>query len=402
MPRFIYKAKTGPKDLKEGVIEADTERAAAYKISQLGYFPIELREEKSGEKTPFFSFGKKVKWKDLSVFTRQLADLLASGVTILKALEVLSNQTDSSMFRMVIDDVRTFVRDGGTFSNGLARHPGIFSGIYVSMVKAGEAGGDLEQVLNRLADYAQTEDQLISKVRSAMAYPVLMAVVGLGTIIILLAFVIPRIVTIFQDINQSLPLPTLILINLSSFLVRYGWIVLLAILITAFIIYRQSKTSEGKFIIDKIKIKVPVAGNIIIKTEIARFTKTLSTLLVNGVPMMQALKIAGSVVDNESIRRDVEYITKEVLSGAAFSKAIIEVSQFPVFVTNMIAVGDESGHLEKALLKVSESCERDVDRLVRIFTALIEPVIILVMGGVVGFIVVSMLLPIFQINLMVR
>jgi len=402
MPRYIYKAKTGPKDFKEGVIDADTERAAAYKIGQLGYFPTELHEEKSGVKPPFFNFGKKIKWKDLAVFTRQLSDLLSSGVTILKALEVLSNQADNGVFRMVIDDVRAFVRDGGTFSNGLARHPEIFSGIYVSMIKAGEAGGGLEQVLNRLADYAETEDQIINKVRSAMAYPVLMASVGLGTIIILLTFVIPRIVVIFEDLNQSLPLPTLILINLSAFLVHYGWILLSAVLITAFVINRQTKTTEGRFVIDKIKIRIPVAGDMIIKAEIARFTKTLSTLLVNGVPMMQALKIAGSVVSNEPVRRNVEDITTEVLSGGAFSKAITKASQFPDFVINMIAVGDESGHLEKALLKVSESCERDVDRLVRIFTALIEPIIILIMGGVVGFIVISMLLPIFQINLMVR
>lgn len=395
MPRYIYKAKSGPKETKEGVIEAQTERAAVHKITQMGYFPIEIKEQNA-------AIGAAAAWKDLAVFTRQLADLLSSGLTILRALEVLSNQTENPRLRFIVDDIHNFVRDGGTFSEALSRHATVFSNIYISMIKAGEAGGGLEQVLNRLADYAQTEDELRSKVRSALAYPALMAAVGVMTIIVLLTFVIPRIVTIFKDMGQALPLPTLILIGISGFLTSYGWIILIALVISGFVIRRQLKTKEGKFFIDSIKIKSPVTGRFIQKAEIARFTKTLSTLLTNGVPMMQALKIAGSVVENEAISRDVDSITKDVVSGLAFSKAITRAPHFPEFVVNMIAVGDESGHLEKALLKVSESCERDVDRLTRAFTALLEPVIILVMGAVVGFIVISMLLPIFQMNLTAR
>ncbi len=407
MPRFVYKAKRGPKELKEGIIEADTERAAVYKISQMGYFPIEVKEEvvsssdKSGINIPFFYF-KKISWRELAVFTRQLADLLASGLPIFKALDVLSRQTTNARFRAIIDDIRSFVKEGGTFSNGLLRHKAVFSNIYVSMVRAGEASGTLEDILNRLADYAESEDQLRSKIRSVLAYPILMAIVGICTIIVLLTFVIPRLITIFEDIGQALPLPTIILINISNFLTHYGWILASAIIISAFVINRRGKTKEGKFFIDNFKLNIFGVGAIIRKTEVARFTRTLGTLLSNGVPMVQSLEVASSIVENEVLRRDIEKIAKDVIEGESFSKAVVKASQFPLFVINMIAVGDESGHLEKAILKAAESCERDIDRSAKTFTALLEPFIILIMGSIVGFIVISMLLPIFQINLMAR
>lgn len=409
MPRFVYKAKTGPKDFKEGMVDADTQRAAIYKISQMGYFPIEVREQvlsepegEAGSSARVFYWHKRIGWRDLSVFTRQLADLLGSGLAMLSSLEVLSRQTENIKFRKAVDDIRRFVKDGGTFSDGLARHPLIFSNIYVSMVKAGEAGGMLEGVLNRLADYAEAEDQLRNKVRSALAYPALMVIVGIVTIIVLLTFVIPRLVIIFEDIGQALPLPTLILIRTSSFLTRYGWVMLVLFVIIGFILGRGLKTKEGSIFIDKFKMNIFIFGELIKKAEIARFARTLGTLLTNGVPMMQSLSASSATVENRVLRRDVEDMAKDVTRGVSFSKAIVKVSRFPLFVTNMVAVGDESGHLEKALLKVAESCERDVDRTVRTFTALLEPVIILVMGAVVGFIVISMLLPIFQINLMAR
>lgn len=409
MPRFIYKAKGSPTELKEGLIEADTQHAAIYKISQMGYFPIEVKEElpqqASGElavNIPFFLRFKKIGWRDLAVFTRQLADLLGSGLTLLNGLGVLSRQTENARLKGIVRDIHNFVKEGGTFSNALARHPAAFSGIYVSMVKAGETGGMLEDVLNRLADYAEAEDQLRGKVRAALAYPVLMTLVGIGTIFVLLTFVIPKLAVIFEDMGQALPFATLTLIRISNFLTRYGWVMFIVLAIIFFALNRQRRTKDGKFAIDNLKMKMFGIGPLIQKAEIARFTKTLSTLLANGVPIIQSLEVSGSVVENEALRRDVDQLTKDVTMGVSFSRAIAKSARFPLFVTNMVAVGDESGHLEKALSKVAESCERDVDRTARIFTALLEPVIILVMGGIVGFIVISMLLPIFQINLMAR
>ena len=409
MPRFIYKAKAGPKEIKEGVIEADSQRAAIYKINQMGYFPIEVTAEvlhKASGKgitgMPFLNSYRKISWRQLAVFTRQLADLLTSGLTILKALEVLSRQAQTARFKAVVDDIYGFVKEGGNLSNALARHPEIFSNIYVSMVRSGEAGGMLEEIFNRLADYAETEDQLRTKVQSALAYPILMTLVGAGTIFVLLTFVIPKLITIFEDMGQSLPIPTLILIHISNFFRGYGWLIILALGIAVFLLDRQKKKEAGRLAIDSFKIKLFGFGPLIKKTEIARFTRTLGTLLTNGVPMIQSLEVSSSTVENEVLRRQIKAFSKDVASGASFSNVIMKASLFPLFVRNMIAVGDESGHLEKSLLKVAESCEHDVDRMVRVFTALLEPFIILVMGGIVGFIVISMLLPIFQINLMAR
>jgi len=402
MARFIYKAKSGPNDLKEGVIEAETKRSAIYKISQMGYFPLDVEEQFRGAIVPIFSIKNRITARDILLFTRQMADLLSSGLTLVASLNVLCRQTEKPKLRIILEDMRGFVTDGGVFSGALSRHPKIFSKIYVSMVKSGEAAGALDEILNRLADYADAEDQLRNKVRSALAYPFLMIVVGFFTIVVLLAFVIPRLVSIFQDIGQELPLPTLMLIKLSALFLNYGWIILVLSVAVIFVIKRQQKSKERKFILDSFKLKLFVAGDFIKKAEIARFAKTLSTLLSSGVPMLEALKISGSVVENEAVSRDIENITTDVISGLSFSKATAKAEQFPDFVNNMIVVGDESGNLEKALLKVSVSCQRDVDRLVGVFTAVLEPLIIIVMGGVVGFMVISMLLPIFQMNLTVR
>jgi len=402
MARFIYKAKSGPNDLKEGVIEAETKRSAIYKISQMGYFPLDVEEQFRGAIVPIFSIKNRITARDILLFTRQLADLLSSGLTLVASLNVLCRQTEKPKLRIILEDMRGFVTDGGVFSGALARHPKIFSKIYVSMVKSGEAAGALDEILNRLADYADAEDQLRNKVRSALAYPFLMIVVGFFTIVVLLAFVIPRLVSIFQDIGQELPLPTLMLIKLSALFLNYGWIILVLSVVVIFVIKRQQKSKERKFILDSFKLKLFVVGDFIKKAEIARFAKTLSTLLSSGVPMLEALKISGPVVENEAVSRDIENITTDVISGLSFSKATAKAEQFPDFVNNMIVVGDESGNLEKALLKVSVSCQRDVDRLVGVFTAVLEPLIIIVMGGVVGFMVISMLLPIFQMNLTVR
>jgi len=402
MARFIYKAKSGPNDLKEGVIEAETKRSAIYKISQMGYFPLDVEEQFRGAIVPIFSIKNRITARDILLFTRQMADLLSSGLTLVASLNVLCRQTEKPKLRIILEDMRDFVTDGGVFSGALARHPKIFSKIYVSMVKSGEAAGALDEILNRLADYADAEDQLRNKVRSALAYPFLMIVVGFFTIVVLLAFVIPRLVSIFQDIGQELPLPTLMLIKLSALFLNYGWIILVLSVAVIFVIKRQQKSKERKFILDSFKLKLFVAGDFIKKAEIARFAKTLSTLLSSGVPMLEALKISGPVVENEAVSRDIENITTDVISGLSFSKATAKAEQFPDFVNNMIVVGDESGNLEKALLKVSVSCQRDVDRLVGVFTAVLEPLIIIVMGGVVGFMVISMLLPIFQMNLTVR
>ncbi len=405
MPRFVYKAKSNPKDIVEGAIEAENQDNAVTKLQQLGYFPISVYQEgMKSEKSADFSLGffKKVKAKDTGIFTRQLSDLLDSGLTILRALDVLHNQTENLNLKEIIQDLHNYVRDGGSFSEALSRHPKIFSNLYINMVKSGEVGGMLDAVLNRLADFAEKEEDVQGKIRASLAYPILLALLGTITIFVLLTFVIPRLVSMFTDIGQVLPLPTRILISVSGFFAGYWWLILAVIIIIVFSVRRRGRSREGRYALDLFKLNFPVLGDFIGKTEIARFGRTLGTLLGNGVSIIQSLDAVAEVAGNEVLRREVERMRKEVVEGSTLTKAIAKSRYFPEFVTNMIAVGEEGGQLEKSLFKVADSYERESDKTVKLMTTLLEPIMILVMGSIVGFIVISMLLPIFQINLAVR
>jgi len=404
MAQFFYKAKKGPGDILEDVIEAESRSQALSKIESLGYFLIELKEQSQAEsgKNPFAQLSQKVALKDLAIFTRQLSDLLGAGLTILNALEVLSQQAENKRLKVVCRDMVHFIKDGGTFSDALNQYPKIFSSLYVAMAQAGEVGGMLEPVLNRLADFSEAEEDLKTKVRSALAYPLLMGFVGAGTIIVLLTFVIPKLVGMFEDMGQALPLPTQLLVNISGFLTDFWWLIAGIVAGLIFTIKRRVSTPEGKLVFDKIKISLFLIGPLVKKVEIARLVRTLSALLSNGVPMLQALQVSGKIIENEVLKQDIGRIAKEVSDGADFSAALKSNPIFPVFVSNMITVGEKGGQIEKALVKVAEAYEREIDRATGTLTSLLEPIMILVMGSIVGFIVVSMLLPIFQINLMAR
>ncbi len=405
MPKFIYKAKKGPKEVTGGTIEAETKAAAISKLSQMGYFPIDVSEVSGLEGRPKgigYALFRTIGTRDISTFTRQLSNLLGSGVTLLRALNVLVGQTENRYFSGIIQDIHDQVKDGKTLSQNLARHPRFFSSLYVSMVRSGEVGGALEDVLNRLADFSEKEDELRSRIRSAMAYPILMAVVGIGTIIVLLAFVIPRLVTMFEDMGEILPLPTRMLVTLSGWLTSYWWLIAALIFLIIFVVKRRRRSPEGRLAIDRLKLRMPLLGDLIQKAEIARFGRTLGTLLSNGVPILQSIDVVSQTMTNEVLQQEVKKVHSNVAQGLSLTRAIKESSRFPGFVVNLVAVGEEGGLLERSLLRIADTYEREVDRTVKVMTALLEPAMILVMGGVVGFIVISMLLPIFQINVMIH
>ena len=405
MPRFIYKAKSGPANIKEGTIEADNQSQAVLKLSKMGFFILSVEEEttafikRSRGRLLFF---KSIPFRILANFTRQLSNLLDSGLTMLNALSILIEQTENPYFRQVISNVRDDIRDGSTFSSALLKYPKVFSSLYVSMVSSGEISGSLEDVLKRLSDFMEKDEENISKVRSSMAYPALMAVVGIITIFILLTFVAPRLTAIFIDLGQALPLPTKILIWVSSFFAAFWPIIIIGIVVGVIAFNKWSKTKEGKARLDSLKIKMPLIGVFIQKVEIARFSRTLATLIGNGVPVIQALSTATSIVDNIPIKQDMEQARKDVVDGAPLSSGIKRSKNFPSMVTNMIAVGEESGTLERSLFKIADSYDVETDRTIKTITTLLEPGLILFMGLIVGFIVIAMLLPIFQLNLMVR
>lgn len=404
MPTFIYKAKKGPTEIVEGTIEAESQASCLTKLSRLGYYPllVQREDEKIKASSSAFHFFKKIRLHDLSIFTRQLSDLLDSGLTLHKALNVIYQQTENRSLQSVIGNIRNQVRDGRSFSDALKKHPEIFSSLYVSMAKSGETGGMLENILARLAGFSEAQEGLQTKVKSALAYPAVMASVGFITIIVLITFVIPKIVTMFEDLGQTLPIPTAILVNISRFLISYWYIVIGVILLIAFAVSRVARTEDGKITIDKMKLSLPIIGDLMRKAEIANFSRTLGTLLQNGVPILESLEVVSSTMQNAVLKSEIVATFREVRDGKSLSSSLALRRNFPIFATNMLAVGEEGGDLEKSLLKVADSYEREADNVIKIMTSLLEPFLILTMGLIVGFIVVSMLLPIFQINIIAR
>ncbi len=405
MPRFIYKAKRGPAEIKEGKIEAENQNQAAAKLSSMGLFVLSIEEETVAfirQSRGGLLFFKPIKLRDLSNFTRQLSNLLDSGLTMLNGLGILMEQSENPHLRHTIGLIRDDIQGGTTFSAALAKHPKVFSVLYVSLVASGEISGSLESVLRRLSDFMEKDEESISKVRASMAYPALMAFVGFITIFVLLSFVAPRLTSIFIDLGQALPLPTKILIGISSFFARFWVLIIIAIIIAVTVLGRWLKTKDGKAAFDAIKLKTPLIGSFVQKVEIARFGRTLGTLIGNGVPIIQALGVASSTLGNVLIKQDMEEAKKDVIEGASLSTCIKKSKHFPAMVTNMIAVGEESGTLEKSFFKIADAYDIEIDRTIKTITSLLEPSLILFMGMVVGFIVIAMLLPIFQLNLMIR
>ncbi|MBL7071967.1 MAG: type II secretion system F family protein [Candidatus Omnitrophica bacterium] len=405
MARFAYRAKKGPREEVSGHIDAENKNTALHRLTAMGLFPVSVEEEKpehaAMHRNPFARF-KKVAIRDLSIFTRQLSDLLEAGLPLVRALTVLTKQTESRYLRGIISELRDAVQEGNPLSEALERHPKTFSSLYTSMVKSGETGGSLENVLLRLAEFQETQDELNNTVRRAMAYPALMGLVGAATVFVLITFVIPKIVSMFQDLNQTLPLPTVILLNISHFMRDFWWVLAGACFLLYFTFARVAKTREGRLLIDKTKLSIPILGQLILRAEIARFARTLSTLLNNGVPILEALTVVINIMENEVLKEEARAAHKEVMSGSSLAGGLGKGAHFPVFVNNMIAVGEESGALEKALVKISMSYEREVDKTVDLLTSLLEPLMILTMGLIIGFIVIAMLLPIFELSFIAR
>ena len=405
MPKFTYEAKKSPTEVIRGSLIADTKPAAIQKLSQMGLFLVSIAEEEAvsvsteGYASQFFG---KISLKDVTDFTRQLSDLLESGLTIVKALEILNNQTTNKRLKRIIEDVRDVCVSGKSLSEALGRHPAVFSNLFVSMIRSGEAGGALENILRRLSDFTEKQLEIQTKVRTALAYPILMSVVGVATIVILMTFVIPKMMIMFSDLGQALPLPTRALLFISGVIKGYWWLILGFIFAIAMTAVRIYKTKEGRLSIDSFKLTLPVFGPLVKKIEIARFSRTLATLLENGVPILESLRVVSETIDNALMRREIEDTYTAVREGSSLAGALSRAKTMPPAVVNMIAIGEEGGHLEKSLFKVAQGYERESDEAIKIMMSLLEPVMILTLGLIVGFIVIAMLLPIFEINFLMR
>ena len=400
MLKFVYQAKKGPKEIVEGIIDAQNKEDAINKLVQKGFFICSITEESKAQsgKQQFILIGKRITSRQITVFTRQLAGLLQSGLTLVKALSILSRQSENKKLQKVTEDVRDLVREGKAFSASLALYPKIFPSLYVNMVKAAEAAGILEKVLDHLADFAEKEDEIKSGVKSAMVYPALITVVGVITVIVLLTFVVPKLVVMFEDTGAVLPLPTRILMGVSGYLTDYWWLIAGAISLAVLFAKRNSADPQRRIIIDRLKLKLPVIGKLIKKEETARLSRTLALLLDNGVSIFPAIEVVSRVIENEFLKQDMERVRKDVAKGEALAHSMEEKGAFSPFVTDMIAVGEESGSLERALFRIADIYEREVGKEIKTLTSLLEPLMVLIVGLIVGIIVIAMLLPIFDIS----
>ncbi|MFC1631225.1 type II secretion system F family protein [Candidatus Omnitrophota bacterium] len=406
MPSFKYRAKDGPEKIVEGQIQAETEREAIEQVSRMGYLPIRVEQQKPAKeksaKSALKIFSLRISSRDITVFSRQLASFLKSGMPILRALTIIGEQTDNAGLKAMFENIRSQVRDGQTLSSTLAKYPRVFSQLYIAMVRTGEGSGTLHQALLRVAEHRQKQEQIIAQVRMALVYPAVMASVALGTIIFMFTFVMPRLMRIFTSVGEELPTITKVLISISTFL-RIGWPgILLALGVIFFIVRKRLRTESGQAAFGRLKLKLPVFGSFATRAELARFSRTLELLLNNGIPILKAIKAVIPTVNNQLIRNELLRSFKELEQGGSLGKSLKQSKLFPGFMTNLLIIGEESGQLEGALSEIADCYERETEEGIKVIATLIEPLIILVMGLVVGFIVIAMLLPVFQINLMVN
>lgn len=387
-----------------GVIDADNPRQARSKLRQNGIFPTEVMSAKAAAEVQAreaFSFGQKVSLSETALMTRQMATLTGAGLSIMESLAALIEQTENRVSKKVWVDVRESVKEGSTFADALSRHPKVFSNLYCHMVRAGEASGALDKILLRIADYLENQVRLRGKIFSMMTYPILMMVVSGLILLFLVAYVVPKVTSIFDDLNQALPLPTIILLNISDFVIAYGWLLFLLTGVAFFFVKRHIGTPVGREQYDRISLKIPLFGRIIKMVAISRFTKTLATLLASGVQLLKALEIVEQVVGNTVLEKAIREARANIREGESIADPLKRSGLFPPLVTHMISIGEKSGELETMLQKVSEAYDNEVETVVTGMTSLLGPLMILGMGFAILFIVLAILLPIFEVSQMV-
>ena len=411
MAKFIFKAKKGPKQIEEGIIEAENEEAVQEKLAARGYIPVKIilaEKEPLKKKATFSVKNIKLKEKKLSkairgihvtLFTEQFFSLVKSKLPILEAVNILYEQTENISLKRIILNVYEDIKEGSTLAQALIKHPKAFPQIYVNMIKAGEAGGVLEETLERLVEFRNKEEEIKSKVISALAYPIFMIMVGVMTVVVLLTFVIPRLTALFVDMEQSLPLPTQMLISLSEYIRNYWFLGIFLGVLLVFVFKRRGISRKEKIIIDGFKLKIPLIGDFIKKNSLSRFSRTLSMLLGSGIPLFEGISEAIPTMDNEVFKLEFDKVKQSIIDGSSLEQSLKKTKSLPSFMINILVVGEKGGRLNESLIEIANFYERDVDRVTKIMTSLIEPAIILIMGVVVGFIVFAMVLPIFQMNM---
>jgi general secretion pathway protein F len=394
MPIFAYRSTTMEGSVSEGVIDAPDKKAAIERLRNTGVIPLEIKApaDQGFRRRIGFSAGK----VDLVSFTAELSTLLAAGLTLETGLNVLSEISEQRRMKGIIQSLLKSIRGGVSFSDALQQHPDVFPRLYVNMVRAGEAGGVLDVILDRLNEYLESSKELKDHILSAMIYPTILLATGGVSIILLLTFVLPRFSVIFAELGSSLPLSTQLLLAASDMLKSYGWLLLILVLAAGFLFRHFLATEQGRHRWDGLKLGL--LEDVTKKLETARFCRTLGTLLASGVPLLQALNNSREVIGNRVIAGAIEAVSKGAKEGRGISDPLARSGVFPPLAISMIGVGEETGTLDKMLLQVAVTYEKSLRQAVRRFMSLLEPVMILFMGLVIGFIVISMLLAVFSIS----
>jgi general secretion pathway protein F len=403
MPTFRYSAyKTGGSEVT-GTIEAGSLNEAKQRLKNDGLYPKEIAAaDEAGGPKGLQLFRSKVGLPELSLMTRRLATLLGSAVPVYEAISTLYEQERPGELRKMLSRVRDRLAEGTSLAKALAAEPQIFSDSYIGMVSAGEASGALEVVLERLAEFLEDQDAVRSKVITSLAYPILMVVVGTGVMLFLLAFVVPKIVTVFEESKATLPLITVILIKVSN-LVRKGWWALIILGFVASSALKKLKSNEAlRQKRDRLLLKLPLIGPLLQRLILSRFAKVLGLLLMSGVPVIKAIEITGEAIVNREYRFFLMEASEELIQGGSLSASLKKSPLFPPLLVHLVAVGEKGGELEKMLIKAGEAFEKEFEAAVTRFMALLEPLLVLGMGLCVGLVVLAVLLPIFQLNQLVK
>jgi len=403
MPVFLYEARDATGEKVSGKVEASNRKAATQRLQEQRMAIISLKEVSGGvgggDVGAFLDKFKRVNEQALTVFSRQFATMINAGLAMVRCLDILSEQTEDKKLQSTLDQVRRDVEAGQTLSAALARHPQVFSTLYISMVKAGEMGGVLDEVLERLAGFMEKDFALKKKVKSALTYPVVILVMALGIVFFLVTYILPTFVELFKGMNLTLPLPTKILIAVTEaarqpLIVGPSILLFIAVMIG---IGKYIQTPVGRKQYDLLKLNIPVFGILTKKVAISRFCRTLGTLLSSGVPIMQALEIVGKASGNEIIAMTVTKVRESIREGESIAIPLGASGLFPPMVTQMVAVGEETGNLDAMLGKIADFYDTEVEYLLASLTSMLEPIMIVGMGGIVGFIVISVFLPLYQL-----
>ena len=399
MATFAFKAFDLAGTPTKGEVEAEDKQAVSSQLRGKGLIVVDIIEEKPASAGDLFAGFRKIKAGDLTIATRQLSTMVSSGMSLLRALYVIEEQTEEELLKLAFVDVRRDVEAGLSLSDALRKHPKAFNELYVAMVAAGESGGILEETLIRVADQLEKDDALRRQVRAAMIYPALITGFAFVVLIALMTFLVPVFEGVFKDFGGELPMITKVTVAVSDF-IRGSWYLAIAITVGLVVGFKRWKRSErGRDQWDRFKLKIPMQiGDIVQKIALARFARTFSALIAAGVPMLEAIDITGKTSGNKVVEKAMQNVRESVKKGGSLTKPMTEVPEaFPVMVTQMIGVGEETGALEGMMSKVADFYEEQVETAVKALTSILEPIMILFVGGIVGFIVIAMYLPMFKV-----